>query len=161
MRIRNNVATSVSLPPSRRSATGSRLNALRWQLAIDRYIKDHRYAIGTLVANKFQNGFDVDLPRLCSTHVDKRLTGIRAVQTRLPLNRAHPGKTPPTCSILRTTPKKFWPPSRPTTRLPNSPLPPTRIGSSMCAPILMWPGNAMTSSGSLGGGKTQPERQAE
>jgi type I restriction enzyme R subunit len=29
---------------------GSRLEAVRWQLAIDRYIKDHHYAIGTLVA---------------------------------------------------------------------------------------------------------------
>ncbi len=29
---------------------GSRLEAVRWQLAIDRYIKDHGYAIGTLVA---------------------------------------------------------------------------------------------------------------
>jgi len=29
---------------------GSRLEAVRWQLAIDRYIKQHSYAIGTLVA---------------------------------------------------------------------------------------------------------------
>jgi type I restriction enzyme R subunit len=29
---------------------GSRLEAVRWQLAIERYIKDHGYAIGTLVA---------------------------------------------------------------------------------------------------------------
>lgn len=29
---------------------GSRLEAVRWQLAIDKYIKDHGYAIGTLVA---------------------------------------------------------------------------------------------------------------
>lgn len=29
---------------------GSRLEAVRWQLAVERYIKDHRYTMGTLVA---------------------------------------------------------------------------------------------------------------
>ena len=115
---------------------GSRLEAVRWQLAIERYIKEHGYPIGTLVAfsgevndpdsgadsftensallnpllkcrdireafkgeeyqillvaNKFQTGFDQ--PLLCGMYVDKRLTGIQAVQTLSRLNRAYPGK---------------------------------------------------------------------
>lgn len=114
----------------------SRLEAVRWQLAIERYIKDHGYPMGTLVAfsgevndkefgpdsftensvalnpklkgrdireafkdeeyqillvaNKFQTGFDQ--PLLCGMYVDKRLSGIQAVQTLSRLNRAHPGK---------------------------------------------------------------------
>lgn len=43
-----------------------------------------------LVANKFQTGFDQ--PLLCGMYVDKRLSGIQAVQTLSRLNRAYPGK---------------------------------------------------------------------
>lgn len=43
-----------------------------------------------LVANKFQTGFDQ--PLLCAMYVDKRLSGIQAVQTLSRLNRAYPGK---------------------------------------------------------------------
>ncbi|MFP5504077.1 MAG: UvrB domain 3-containing protein, partial [Candidatus Sericytochromatia bacterium] len=43
-----------------------------------------------LVANKFQTGFDQ--PLLCGMYVDKRLSGIQAVQTLSRLNRAHPSK---------------------------------------------------------------------
>jgi len=114
----------------------SRLEAVRWQLAINKYIRDRNYPIRTLVAfsgevrdtesgpdpftensttlnpnlrgrdireafktdeyqillvaNKFQTGFDQ--PLLCGMYVDKRLAGIRAVQTLSRLNRAHPGK---------------------------------------------------------------------
>ena len=42
-----------------------------------------------LVANKFQTGFDQ--PLLCGMYVDKRLTGIAAVQTLSRLNRAYNG----------------------------------------------------------------------
>jgi type I restriction enzyme R subunit len=115
---------------------GSRLEAVRWQIAIDKYIKSQGYKIGTLVAfsgevndqeshpdplsetskalnanlngrdireafatdeyqillvaNKFQTGFDQ--PLLCGMYVDKRLSGIQAVQTLSRLNRAYPGK---------------------------------------------------------------------
>jgi type I restriction enzyme, R subunit len=44
-----------------------------------------------LVANKFQTGFDQ--PLLCGMYVDRRLSGIQAVQTLSRLNRCHPGKT--------------------------------------------------------------------
>jgi type I restriction enzyme R subunit len=43
-----------------------------------------------LVANKFQTGFDQ--PLLCGMYVDKRLSGIQAVQTLSRLNRACDGK---------------------------------------------------------------------
>ncbi len=43
-----------------------------------------------LVANKFQTGYDQ--PLLCAMYVDKKLTGINAVQTLGRLNRTYPGK---------------------------------------------------------------------
>lgn len=115
---------------------GSRKEAVRWKLAIDKYIKGKGYPLGTLVAfsgevndaesgpepftersstlnpglkgdireafkgdefqillvaNKFQTGFDQ--PLLCGMYVDRRLSGIQAVQTLSRLNRCHPGKT--------------------------------------------------------------------
>jgi type I restriction enzyme, R subunit len=44
-----------------------------------------------IVANKYQTGFDQ--PLLHSMYVDKRLSGVQAVQTLSRLNRTHPGKT--------------------------------------------------------------------
>lgn len=44
-----------------------------------------------LVANKFQTGFDQ--PKLCAMYVDKKLSGVEAVQTLSRLNRTYPGKT--------------------------------------------------------------------
>ncbi len=115
---------------------GSRKEAVHWKLAIDAYIRDKGYPLGTLVAfsgevndsdsgpepfserstnlnpglkgdireafkgdefqillvaNKFQTGFDQ--PLLCGMYVDRRLSGIQAVQTLSRLNRCHPGKT--------------------------------------------------------------------
>jgi len=43
-----------------------------------------------LVANKYQTGFDQ--PLLHTMYVDKKLSGVRAVQTLSRLNRIHPGK---------------------------------------------------------------------
>ena len=40
-----------------------------------------------LVANKFQTGFDQ--PLLCAMYVDKRLSGVTAVQTLSRLNRTY------------------------------------------------------------------------
>ena len=114
---------------------GSRLEAVRWKLAIDKYIASQGYKLGSLVAfsgevndseswpeavtenskalnpnlrgrdmreafatdeyqillvaNKFQTGFDQ--PLLCGMYVDKRLSGIQAVQTLSRLNRAYSG----------------------------------------------------------------------
>ena len=113
----------------------SRVEAVRWQIAINKYIQEQNYPIATLVAfsgevqdpesgpdsfretspqlnpdlkgrdikeafegdyqillvaNKFQTGFDQ--PLLCAMYVDKRLSGIQAVQTLSRLNRSHPGK---------------------------------------------------------------------
>jgi type I restriction enzyme R subunit len=44
-----------------------------------------------VVANKFQTGFDQ--PLLVAMYVDKKLSGVNAVQTLSRLNRVHPGKT--------------------------------------------------------------------
>ena len=43
-----------------------------------------------IVANKYQTGFDQ--PLLVSMYVDKKLSGVAAVQTLSRLNRTHPGK---------------------------------------------------------------------
>ncbi len=43
-----------------------------------------------IVANKFQTGFDQ--PKLCAMYVDKKLSGVEAVQTLSRLNRTYPGK---------------------------------------------------------------------
>ena len=43
-----------------------------------------------LVADKYQTGFDQ--PLLHTMYVDKKLSGVRAVQTLSRLNRTHPGK---------------------------------------------------------------------
>ncbi|HUX56671.1 MAG TPA: DEAD/DEAH box helicase family protein [Bacteroidales bacterium] len=44
-----------------------------------------------IVADKYQTGFDQ--PLLHTMYVDKKLSGVRAVQTLSRLNRTHPGKT--------------------------------------------------------------------
>ena len=113
----------------------SRVEAVRWKLALDHYIAENGYTLGSLVAysgevndpaslpepvaetskvlnpnlkgrdirdafatdeyqvllvaNKFQTGFDQ--PLLCGMYVDKRLSGIQAVQTLSRLNRAYSG----------------------------------------------------------------------
>jgi type I restriction enzyme R subunit len=43
-----------------------------------------------IVANKYQTGFDQ--PLLCAMYVDKKLSGVQAVQTLSRLNRTYPGK---------------------------------------------------------------------
>ncbi|MDQ0000464.1 type I restriction enzyme R subunit [Pseudarthrobacter sulfonivorans] len=115
--------------------TGSRREAVRYKVAIDKYIADKGYkglatlvafsgdiidsesGVGKLnedtmnpglhgreipkafrsddyqimlVANKFQTGFDQ--PLLVAMYVDKKLSGITAVQTLSRLNRVTPGK---------------------------------------------------------------------
>lgn len=112
--------------------TSSRLHAVKYKLAFDKYIKAHGYTelktlvafSGTvkdaseeyketsmnnglgekqlpntfdkdeyqllIVADKYQTGFDQ--PKLHTMYVDKKLSGVRAVQTLSRLNRIHPGK---------------------------------------------------------------------
>lgn len=66
------------------------------------------------VANKFQTGFDQ--PLLVGMNVDKKLSGITAVQTPSRLNRVIPGKEN-TSSTSSTTRPRSWRRSRPTTRM--------------------------------------------
>ncbi|MCT4595918.1 MAG: type I restriction endonuclease [Anaeromicrobium sp.] len=112
--------------------TASRLHAVRYKIAFDKYIKRMGYEdLKTLVAfsgkvkdneveyketsmnegvsetrlpkafekdesrilivaNKYQTGFDQ--PKLHTMYVDKKLSGVRAVQTLSRLNRIYPGK---------------------------------------------------------------------
>lgn len=51
-----------------------------------------------LVANKFQTGFDQ--PLLCAMYVDKRLSGVTAVQTLSRLNRTYPAAGKDTTYVL-------------------------------------------------------------
>ncbi|WP_046469665.1 type I restriction endonuclease subunit R [Allosalinactinospora lopnorensis] len=51
-----------------------------------------------LVANKFQTGFDE--PLLCAMYVDKRLSGVTAVQTLSRLNRTYPAAGKDTTYVL-------------------------------------------------------------
>jgi len=112
--------------------TPSRLHAVRYKLAFDKYLKEkgyddmmtmvafsgevndegNKYTEPTMnggisesslpatfaqdeykvliVANKYQTGYDQ--PLLHTMYVDKKLTGVKAVQTLSRLNRTHPGK---------------------------------------------------------------------
>jgi type I restriction enzyme R subunit len=133
---RANVSTELGGRAKAMVVTGSRKEAVRYKIAIDAYLKDHKLdqQLGALVAfsgavndpesgsneftetsmnpalkgraleaafagedfqvmivaNKFQTGFDQ--PLLVGMYVDKKLSGITAVQTLSRLNRVIPGK---------------------------------------------------------------------
>jgi type I restriction enzyme R subunit len=132
---RENVQPLLSGHAKAMVVVASRIEAVRWKLALDGYIAENGYSLGSLVAfsgevndaptlpepvaetskvlnpnlkgrdireafatdeyqillvaNKFQTGFDQ--PLLCGMYVDKRLSGIQAVQTLSRLNRAYSG----------------------------------------------------------------------
>ncbi|WP_338856840.1 type I restriction endonuclease [Gordonia hongkongensis] len=134
---RTNVAWRLEGRAKAMVVTSSRLAAVRYKIAFDKYVAEHGYtdvaalvafsgeitddqnglekvtetstvinpglkgrdlrdAFATdeyqvmLVANKFQTGFDQ--PLLVAMYVDKRLSGVQAVQTLSRLNRTAPGK---------------------------------------------------------------------
>ncbi|OLT29838.1 hypothetical protein BJF82_12245 [Kytococcus sp. CUA-901] len=131
---RSNVAGLLDGKAKAMVVTDSRKAAVRYKLAIDKYIEDHHYnGLGTLVAfsgevtdaesgpesftetnmnelkgrsvadvfhkpqyrvllvaNKYQTGFDQ--PLLTAMYVDKKLSGVTAVQTLSRLNRTATGK---------------------------------------------------------------------
>lgn len=133
---RANVRTELGGRAKAMVVTGSRKEAVRYKVAIDKYLKDNKLdgQLGALVAfsgtvtdpesgaeehtetsmnpelkgrsleaafggddyqvmivaNKFQTGFDQ--PLLVGMYVDKKLSGITAVQTLSRLNRVIPGK---------------------------------------------------------------------
>ncbi|MBI9000065.1 type I restriction endonuclease subunit R [Corynebacterium sp. CCM 8864] len=57
------------------------------------HFREHDEAKVLIVANKFQTGFDE--PRLCAMYVDRKLSGVQAVQTLSRLNRVFPDKPKP------------------------------------------------------------------
>ncbi|MCU1584346.1 MAG: restriction endonuclease subunit [Microbacteriaceae bacterium] len=132
---RDNVAWRLSGQAKAMVVTGSRIEAVRYKRAFDKYVSEHKYtglaalvafsgevmdedagedsvteismnhglkrrslpqAFGSddyqvmLVANKFQTGFDQ--PLLVAMYVDKKLSGVTAVQTLSRLNRTATGK---------------------------------------------------------------------
>ena len=133
---REHVAGKIGGKAKAMVVTDSRKAAIRYKLAMDRYLKERGYdkdmkalvafsgAVNDpdsgpdeftesnmnpqlkgvepaqafkedvyrllLVANKYQTGFDQ--PLLHTMYVDKRLSGVLAVQTLSRLNRTHPGK---------------------------------------------------------------------
>jgi type I restriction enzyme R subunit len=132
---RDNVAWRLNGQAKAMVVTGSRIEAVRYKRAFDKYVTDHGYtgvaalvafsgevtdpdhgngpvteismnpglkgrslpqAFASddyqvmLVANKFQTGFDQ--PLLVAMYVDKRLSGVTAVQTLSRLNRMATGK---------------------------------------------------------------------
>ena len=132
---REHVATKIGGKAKAMVVTDSRKAAVRYKLAMDKYLKERGYTgmkalvafSGSvsdsesgpdeftesnmnpdikgaepaeafkqdeyrvlLVANKYQTGFDQ--PLLHSMYVDKRLSGVLAVQTLSRLNRTYPGK---------------------------------------------------------------------
>lgn len=132
---RDNIAHRLNGRAKAMVVTGSRKEAVRYKLAMDRYITQQNYTdVSTLVAfsgevadpesgpqpfsernmnpgllsrdlrsgfatdefnvmivaNKFQTGFDQ--PQLVAMYVDKRLSGVTAVQTLSRLNRTYPDK---------------------------------------------------------------------
>ena len=132
---REHVAKKIGGKAKAMVVTDSRKAAVRYKLAMDRYLKDQGYGDMKalvafsgrvedlesgpdeftesnmnpeikgqepaqafkedvyrvlLVANKYQTGFDQ--PLLHSMYVDKRLSGVLAVQTLSRLNRTYPGK---------------------------------------------------------------------
>lgn len=132
---RQNVAHLLGGKAKAMVVTGSRIEAVRYKLAFEKYIAENKYtdvfplvafsgdvsdlesgpeefneknmnpnmkgsniptAFATdkfqvlLVANKFQTGFDQ--PLLSAMYVDKKLSGVTAVQTLSRLNRTAPGK---------------------------------------------------------------------
>jgi type I restriction enzyme, R subunit len=127
---RNRIAKQIHGKAKAMVVTKSRLHAVRYKLAFDKYLAEHNYPFkamvafsGTvrdgaedyteaqmngvsdqataeefkkdsnkflIVAEKFQTGFDQ--PLLDVMYVDKKLSGVGAVQTLGRLNRCHSGK---------------------------------------------------------------------
>nr|WP_240394049.1 type I restriction endonuclease [Corynebacterium lactis] len=84
------VAFSGSLELGEDSVTEHSLNGVK-DTAL--HFRENDQCRVLIVANKFQTGFDE--PRLCAMYVDKKLSGVMAVQTLSRLNRTFPKKPAP------------------------------------------------------------------
>jgi type I restriction enzyme, R subunit len=85
-----------------------------------------------LVAEKYQTGFDQ--PLLHTMYVDKRLSGIQAVQTLSRLNRTAPGKEDTFVLDFVNDAEEIQAPSSPTTSRRSWASRPTRTSSTTCRP---------------------------
>ena len=82
------VAFTGTIKDAGNEYTEAKMNGFGESQTRDKFTND-KYRI-LVVAEKFQTGFDQ--PLLHSMYVDKKLAGLRAVQTLSRLNRTHPGK---------------------------------------------------------------------
>lgn len=82
------IAFSGKLEVDGKEVTEASLNGVPETQTASEFDKDSRRII--ICANKFQTGFDQ--PKLCAMYVDKKLTGVAAVQTLSRLNRCYPSK---------------------------------------------------------------------
>lgn len=82
------IAFSGTLNVDGKDVTEASLNGVKESETADVFNLDNHRLI--VCADKFQTGFDQ--PKLCAMYVDKRLTGVAAVQTLSRLNRCYPGK---------------------------------------------------------------------
>ncbi|PJM73713.1 restriction endonuclease subunit R [Bifidobacterium primatium] len=89
--VRPVVAFSGKLDIDGEEVNEATLNGFKSSEIAERFDSDEYNLM--IVANKFQTGFDQ--PKLCAMYVDKKLTGVAAVQTLSRLNRTYPGKREP------------------------------------------------------------------
>lgn len=82
------VAFSGSVSESGEAFTETQMNGIKEAKLPLEFDKDENKVL--IVANKYQTGFDQ--PKLHTMYVDKKLSGVKAVQTLSRLNRVHPGK---------------------------------------------------------------------
>ncbi|MGH2944666.1 MAG: type I restriction endonuclease subunit R [Solirubrobacteraceae bacterium] len=88
--VRTLVAFSGTVTDSGVDYTEPQMNAGIAETALPTEFAGDEYQL-LIVAEKYQTGFDQ--PLLHTMYVDKKLEGVRAVQTLSRLNRIHPGKT--------------------------------------------------------------------
>ena len=88
--IKTHVAFTSTIKLDGLEYTESNMNKIEGKKSIKEAFKEDAYKI-LIVANKFQTGFDE--PLLHTMYVDKKLSGVAAVQTLSRVNRIAPNKT--------------------------------------------------------------------
>jgi len=87
--IKSLVAFSGTVKDENIEYTEEGMNGIKQGELPETFDKDDSYKL-LIVAEKYQTGFDQ--PKLCAMYVDKKLDGVKAVQTLSRLNRTYPGK---------------------------------------------------------------------
>lgn len=87
--IKSLIAFSGTVKDEDTEYTEEGMNGIKQGELPELFDKEDDYKI-LIVADKYQTGFDQ--PKLCTMYVDKKLDGVKAVQTLSRLNRTSPGK---------------------------------------------------------------------